>query len=124
MKIANRTFIVSGGYGTPFYRLQNNQDNIPHRSSSGLGLATVTDLLSAGAYLSIIDRAPPPSSLSSHHVKFFKTDIKIPAEIEAAVEATVSWTKETRAHLGGVVNCAGVGTAAKVSPPNKNTIVR
>ena len=97
MKIANRTFIVSGG-------------------SSGLGLATVVDLLTSDAYVSIVDRQPPPSSeLASTHVKFFKTDITKVEEIKEAVEGTVAWTEETGAEFGGVVNCAGVGVAGKAS---------
>lgn len=84
-------------------------------SSSGLGLATVEDLLSQGAYISILDRSSPPTKiLNNDHLKFFKTDITNLSQIEAAIKQTVSWTRETKARLGGVVNCAGVGTAAKI----------
>lgn len=83
--------------------------------SSGLGLATVSDLLSKQAYVSIVDRAPPPDDiLASPNVKFIKTDITILAEISAAVAASVQWAASTNAPLGGVINCAGVGTAAKI----------
>ncbi|KAJ6485577.1 3-hydroxy-acyl-CoA-dehydrogenase [Mycena sanguinolenta] len=96
MKISGRTFIVSGG-------------------SSGLGLATVHDLISADAYISIVDRAPPPADLlSSSKVKYFETDITKVEQIELAVDATIKWTNATKAPLGGVINCAGVGTAAKI----------
>ncbi|KJA27927.1 hypothetical protein HYPSUDRAFT_197497 [Hypholoma sublateritium FD-334 SS-4] len=96
MKVENRTFVVSGG-------------------SSGLGLATVSDLLSKQAYISIVDRAPPPDDiLASPNVKFTKTDITILSEISAAVAASVQWAASTNAPLGGVINCAGVGTAAKI----------
>ncbi|KDR67608.1 hypothetical protein GALMADRAFT_231796 [Galerina marginata CBS 339.88] len=96
MKVENRTFVVSGG-------------------SSGLGLATVQDLLSQKAYVAIIDRSPPPDSiLSSKNLKFYQTDITVLAEVTAAVNNTVEWVSSTGAPLGGVINCAGVGTAAKV----------
>ena len=65
----------------------------------------------------------PSTTTVIYYVKS-KAEITILAEIKAAVEATASWTKETRAPLGGVVNCAGVRTAAKVSPPHKHTIIR
>lgn len=96
MKIANRTFIISGG-------------------SSGLGLATVTDLLTSDAYVSIVDLKPPQDpGLPSPRVKFFQTDISKVEHIEKAVEGIVVWTKETGALLAGVINCAGVGAAEKV----------
>lgn len=46
-------------------------------------------------------------------MKYIKLDITSTSEIESAVQAVVSWTKETNALLGGVINCAGVGVAAK-----------
>ncbi|KAI0046536.1 AICARFT/IMPCHase bienzyme [Auriscalpium vulgare] len=98
MKTENRTFIVSGG-------------------SSGLGLATADDLLKGDAYVAILDLKPPAdlASLSpSSRVRFWKIDITKVDDITAAVDEAVAWTKETGAPLGGVVNCAGVGTAAKV----------
>ncbi|KAJ7173480.1 3-hydroxy-acyl-CoA-dehydrogenase [Mycena filopes] len=95
MKTAGRTFIVSGG-------------------SSGLGLATVQDLISADAYISILDRSPPPKDLATSRVKFFQTDITEVDQIEKAVNGTVEWTAVTGAPLGGVINCAGVGTAGKI----------
>jgi phosphoribosylaminoimidazolecarboxamide formyltransferase/IMP cyclohydrolase len=98
MKITNQMFIVSGG-------------------SSGLGLATVTDLLMLHAYILIIDLKPPNEDLklTLSHVKFFQTDITKVDEIEKAVEGTVAWSKEMGGALAGVVNCAGVGLAGKVS---------
>ncbi|KAF8649272.1 hypothetical protein AX16_005900 [Volvariella volvacea WC 439] len=134
MKIANRTFILSGG-------------------SSGLGLATLEGLLKEGAYVAVLDLSPPPSSVqdiqpsqSSHlpqvlasidtsiststpsaasssspsrngkegsnRVLFIKTDVAQLEQIEHAVNLTVEWTKETGAALGGVINCAGFGIPA------------
>jgi NAD(P)-dependent dehydrogenase (short-subunit alcohol dehydrogenase family) len=75
----------------------------------------VHDLLAQNAYVSILDRSPPPDDIiSSKRVKFFKTDITVLAEVASAVNNTVEWASSTSAPLGGVVNCAGVGTAAKI----------
>lgn len=87
MKISNRTFIVSGG-------------------SSGLGLATVLDLVEAGAYIAILDLSKPPDSLPASHTKFFQTDITELQDIQKSVDGTVAWTKETDSPLGGVINCS------------------
>ena len=53
---------------------------------------------------------PTPSK-----VKFYELDITQVEDVVKVVEQVVSWTKQTGAPLGGIVNCAGVGTAAKVS---------
>ena len=79
-----------------------------------MGLATVQDLLSQKAYIAILDHSAPPAGLVSSRVKYFKTDITDVAQIDGAVEGTVEWTKDTGAVLGGVINCAGVGIAAKI----------
>ncbi|KAJ3756196.1 3-hydroxyacyl-CoA dehydrogenase [Lentinula raphanica] len=102
MKISNRTFVVSGG-------------------SSGLGLATVKDLLHGHAYVAVLDLSPLPPGFatdeegSSDNVKqarllFVKTDVTREDEVEYAVDRVVDWSKSTGAHLGGVIN--GAGTAA------------
>ncbi|KAJ3756197.1 3-hydroxy-acyl-CoA-dehydrogenase [Lentinula raphanica] len=95
MKVNHRTFIVSGG-------------------SSGLGLATVQMLVEAQAYVSILDLSPPPSNITVSRTQYYRTDITAVAEVEKAIEDTVSWTKQTKAILGGVINCAGVGAGAKI----------
>ncbi|KAJ7147616.1 3-hydroxy-acyl-CoA-dehydrogenase [Mycena crocata] len=95
MKVSGRTFIVSGG-------------------SSGLGLAAVRDLISTNAYISIVDRSPPPADLPASQIKFFETDITELEQIERAVDGTIEWIAATGAALGGVINCAGVGTAGKI----------
>ncbi|KAG6834716.1 hypothetical protein H0H93_007847, partial [Arthromyces matolae] len=84
--------------------------------SSGLGLATVLDLLSSQAFIAIVDLSPPSASTSlpSSNTRYIKTDITDVAQVQAAVDATVQWTQETGAPLGGVINCAGVATAAKI----------
>ncbi|KAF9459309.1 3-hydroxy-acyl-CoA-dehydrogenase [Collybia nuda] len=82
-------------------------------SSSGLGLATVQDLIKDNAYVAILDLSPPPDGklASSHDQRciFIKTDITKHDDVQGAVTRTVEWTKETGAVLGGVVNCAGIG---------------
>lgn len=83
-------------------------------SSSGLGLATVEDLLKSNGFVAVLDLRSS-EALNVPKVKFIKCNITKVEEIEAAVEETVKWTAETGATLGGVINCAGVGTAAKVS---------
>ena len=73
------------------------------------------DLLAKNAYVSILDRSIPPDELvSSNNVKFFKTDITVLSEVASAVNNTVEWASSTGAPLGGVINCAGIGTAAKI----------
>jgi NAD(P)-dependent dehydrogenase (short-subunit alcohol dehydrogenase family) len=89
-------------------------------SSSGLGLATVEELVALDAYVSILDRDSPPTHISSERIKFFKTDITVHSQVESAVEGTVSWTHETGSTLGGVINCAGVGVAAKILDSHNN----
>ncbi|KAH9000175.1 AICARFT/IMPCHase bienzyme [Lactarius akahatsu] len=97
MKIEDRTFIVSGG-------------------SSGLGLATVETILHEKGYVAIVDlKGPDLSSFgpASSRVHFWELDISQVEDITRVVEQVVLWTKETGSQLGGVINCAGVGTAAK-----------
>lgn len=72
-------------------------------------------MLKSNAFVSILDLSRSPGVPNDPKVKFIKCDITKVEEIEAAVEETVKWTAETGATLGGVVNCAGVGTAAKVT---------
>ncbi|KAL0953658.1 hypothetical protein HGRIS_004860 [Hohenbuehelia grisea] len=99
MKVEGRTFVVSGG-------------------SSGLGLATVEDLLSGGANVAILDRSPPSDSAlqgsDKNHWKYFQSDITSLTELTSAVDSIVAWASSTKAPLGGVINCAGAATAAKI----------
>lgn len=71
-------------------------------------------MVRSNAYIAILDRSPAPADLPPSHVKYFQTEITEVDQIERAVEQTIAWTKETGAALGGVINCAGVGTAAKI----------
>ncbi|KAI4923762.1 uncharacterized protein J4E92_007736 [Alternaria infectoria] len=94
MKIADRTFLISGGV-------------------SGLGLATARALHSAGAYVSLLDlNAENGSRIVSElgsRAKFFETDVTDTDAIASAVRGTVAWVKETGKDIGGVVAGAGVG---------------
>lgn len=77
-------------------------------------------LLDAGARVAILDLRPAEGLSGDARVKFFETDITSAEDIARAVEGTVAWAQTTGARLGGVVNCAGVGTAAKVSAMPNN----
>jgi len=64
-----------------------------------------------------LDKRQPDSTtiaLAPSKVKFWELDITRVEDIIKVVDEVVSWTKQTGALLGGVINCAGVGTAAKV----------
>lgn len=77
------------------------------------------DLLDQKAFVSIIDRATPSIELTlTSNVMFFKTDITNLEEIASGVESTAKWASKTGAPLGGVINCAGSGTAAKIIDAN------
>lgn len=54
-------------------------------------------------------------------VKLFKVDMTNVEEIQDAVEKTIRWTEETKAPLGGVIHCAGIGaaTVVRASLPRK-----
>jgi len=102
MKVENRTFIISGG-------------------SSGLGLSTVGCILQEKGYVAILDKKHPDSTtigLAPSKVKFWELDITRVEDIIKVVDEVVSWTKQTGASLGGVINCAGVGAAAKIIGAN------
>ncbi|KAF2107534.1 short-chain dehydrogenase/reductase-like protein SDR [Lophiotrema nucula] len=94
MKVANRTFIISGG-------------------ASGLALATARDLHSAGAYVSLLDlNSDNGNKIASElgsRAKFFETDVSDTESIQKAVEGSVAWVKETGKEVGGVIAGAGVG---------------
>jgi NAD(P)-dependent dehydrogenase (short-subunit alcohol dehydrogenase family) len=94
MKIADRTFVISGGV-------------------SGLGLATARALHEQGAYVSLFDlNADNGTKIASElgsRAKFFEIDVTDTDAIASAVQGTVAWTKETGKEIGGVVAGAGVG---------------
>lgn len=94
MKIADRTFIISGG-------------------ASGLGLATARDLHAHGAFVSLLDlNSDAGSKIVSElgsRAKFFEVDVSDTEAISKAIEGTAAWVKETGKEIGGVVAGAGVG---------------
>ena len=100
MKIEGRTFLVSGG-------------------ASGLGKATVLEILKAGGYASILDFNQETGEALvkelGNKVAFFKTDVRDSDNIAAAVQGTVEWVEKTGKPIGGVVAAAGVGFPGKVS---------
>lgn len=108
MKIANRTFLISGG-------------------SSGLGLATAVLLLSQDANVSILDLNPPPPSShpavsDSSRTHFTRTDVSSTPSIASAISSTIQWITSTHKPLGGVVCCAGIGYAEKALPRQADNV--
>ncbi len=81
--------------------------------ASGLGLATATRLVRAGAQVVVVDLAGSAGveiarTLGDHAV-FAPADVTDPDGVQAAVDLA-----STRGTLRIAVNCAGVGTPAKV----------
>jgi len=85
--------------------------------SSGLGLSAVECILREKGYVAVLDLKQPDETAigpAQSKVKFWELDIKQVEDVIKVVEEVVSWARQTGALLGGIINCAGVGTAAKV----------
>jgi NAD(P)-dependent dehydrogenase (short-subunit alcohol dehydrogenase family) len=99
LKIEGRTFLVSGG-------------------ASGLGRASADALHAAGANVVIADLNQAGGAAAEKQLgtraRFVKADATSEAEVKAAVDAALSGF----GGLHGVVNTAGIGTAAKVLGKN------
>lgn len=95
MKIENGTFFVTGG-------------------GSGLGAATAKALVEAGASVLLADVNEEAGEQTAGEIgdraKFVRTDVTSEESAQDALDAAV----EAFGSLNGVVNCAGIGPAAKV----------
>jgi NAD(P)-dependent dehydrogenase (short-subunit alcohol dehydrogenase family) len=99
MKISDSVLIVTGG-------------------SSGLGAATVRRLHAAGARLSIADldvaRGEALAAELGARVAFSRTNVSNEHDAQAAIEST----RKQFGAIHGLVNCAGIGPAARVVGKN------
>ncbi|KAK1528449.1 short-chain dehydrogenase [Colletotrichum costaricense] len=99
MKISGHTFIISGG-------------------ASGLGQACVEDICNNGGNVAILDMNEDSgnelvSKLGSS-AKFFVCDVLDTKSIEAAVQGTAAWVRESGKPVGGVIPAAGVGNPSSI----------
>ena len=95
MQIENSTFFVTGG-------------------GSGLGAATAEALAEAGANVVLADVneevGKQTASEIGERAKFVRTDVTDEGSVQDALDSAIA----TFGSLNGVVNCAGIGPAAKV----------
>ncbi|HEY4308273.1 MAG TPA: 3-hydroxyacyl-CoA dehydrogenase [Pirellulales bacterium] len=95
MQLKDATFLVTGG-------------------GSGLGAATVRELVRAGANCIIADVNEEAGRGLAAEIgkaaRFVKTDVTDEASVQAAVDEAV----RSYGNLRGAVNCAGIGIAARV----------
>ncbi|KAI5859636.1 short chain dehydrogenase [Durotheca rogersii] len=100
MKIAGRTFVVSGG-------------------ASGLGQACVEEICRQGGHAAVLDvneenGAAVVQSQPAGAARFFACDVLEADSVTAAVDGVAAWARETRKPLGGVIPAAGVGSPATI----------
>jgi NAD(P)-dependent dehydrogenase (short-subunit alcohol dehydrogenase family) len=83
--------------------------------ASGLGLATATELASAGAAVVLLDLASSPGEAAAKEIGgvFVPTDVTDEASVQAAVDQATSMGP-----LRVAVNCAGIGTPGRVVGKN------
>ena len=91
--------------------------------ASGLGQATVRNLVSAGAYVSILDLNSGGgeafvAELGTECAKFFPVDVSGTESIAKAIRSTIDWAKLTGKEIGGVLAAAGVSSPAKIIDRN------
>jgi NAD(P)-dependent dehydrogenase (short-subunit alcohol dehydrogenase family) len=95
LRVENSTFFVTGG-------------------GSGLGAATALLLAENGAQVVLADvdaeSGEQMASQIGNRAKFIRTDVTDEASVQDALDSVV----ETFGSLSGVVNCAGIGPAARV----------
>jgi NAD(P)-dependent dehydrogenase (short-subunit alcohol dehydrogenase family) len=95
LKIENSAFFVTGG-------------------GSGLGAATAKALAEAGANVVLADvneeAGKQTASEIGERAKFVRTDVTDEGSVQDALDSAVA----TFGSLNGVVNCAGIGPAAKI----------
>jgi NAD(P)-dependent dehydrogenase (short-subunit alcohol dehydrogenase family) len=95
LQIEDSTFFISGG-------------------GSGLGAATARLLAENGAHVALADvdeeAGEQMASQIGSGAEFVRTDVTD----EESVQHALDWVVETFGSLNGVVNCAGIGPAAKV----------
>jgi NAD(P)-dependent dehydrogenase (short-subunit alcohol dehydrogenase family) len=95
LRVENSTFFVTGG-------------------GSGLGAATARLLAENGAQVVLADvdaeSGEQMASQIGNRAKFIRTDVTDEASVQDALDSVV----ETFGSLSGVVNCAGIGPAARV----------
>ena len=95
MQIENSTFFVTGG-------------------GSGLGAATARLLAENGANVVLADVNEEAGERTASEIgggaKFIRTDVTDEGSVQDALDSAV----ETFGALNGVVNCAGIGPAARV----------
>ena len=88
--------------------------------ASGLGEATVKNIVENGGKVTIIDRSEDKGitlaeSLGNENVLFMKADVTNEAEIQDAISKTI----QTFGKINAVVNCAGIGVGEKVVSKDK-----
>jgi NAD(P)-dependent dehydrogenase (short-subunit alcohol dehydrogenase family) len=95
LRVENSTFFVTGG-------------------GSGLGAATARLLVENGAQVVLADvdaeSGEQMATQIGNRAKFIRTDVTDEASVQDALDSVV----ETFGSLSGVVNCAGIGPAARV----------
>ena len=88
--------------------------------ASGLGEATVKNIVKNGGKVTIIDRSEDKGlllaeSMGNDNVLFLKADVTNEAEIQDAISKTV----KIFGKINAVVNCAGIGVGEKVVSKDK-----
>ncbi|HWS84650.1 MAG TPA: SDR family NAD(P)-dependent oxidoreductase, partial [Ktedonobacteraceae bacterium] len=95
MELQNKTILVTGG-------------------ASGLGAASVRQMVQSGAKVVIVDLNDEAGNALATELGSTATFVKANIVEEADVQAAVKTAVERYGGLHGVINCAGIGVAEKV----------
>lgn len=110
---------MSGGYVPLENALLQFKNQYECSRASGLGRATVRNLVLAGANVSILDMNADGGrtlvrELGTEYARFFLVDVSDTDSIARATKATLDWVKSTGKEIGGVLAAAGVSSPAKI----------
>lgn len=78
-------------------------------SLSGLGHATVQQLVDLGAHAAVIDLQIPDDikGKKSSQLRYFQADVSNESQVREATNGILSWSKEDNLDIAGAVCCAG-----------------